>query len=67
MWLDPLAEWRQMFEEAWRMERDFYYEPNMHGVDWPAMREKYGKLMDRATYRQDVRYIIGELIGELNT
>jgi tricorn protease len=67
MWLDPLAEWRQMFEEAWRMERDFYYEPDMHGVDWPAMREKYGKLMDRATCRQDVRYIIGELIGELNT
>jgi tricorn protease len=65
--LDPRAEWRQIFDEAWRMERDFYYEPNMHGIDWPAMREKYGRLIDRASCRQDVRYVIGELIGELNT
>jgi tricorn protease len=67
MKLDPLAEWKQIFDEAWRMERDFYYEPNMHGIDWDAMRDKYGRLIDRATCRQDVRYIIGELIGELNT
>jgi len=65
--LDPRREWRQIFDEAWRMERDFYYEPNMHGIDWPAMREKYGKLLARASCRQDVQYLIGELIGELNT
>jgi len=63
----PLEEWTQMFNEAWRMERDFYYEPNMHGIDWKAMKEKYGKLLPYASCRQDVRYIIGELIGELNT
>jgi tricorn protease len=67
MWLDPMAEWQQIFNEAWRMERDFYYEPNMHGLDWVAMREKYGQILKNATCRQDVRYIIGELIGELNT
>ncbi len=67
MMLDPLAEWHQIFNEAWRMERDFYYEPNMHGIDWKHMKEKYGKLIDRATCRQDVQFIIGELIGELNT
>jgi tricorn protease len=67
MTLDPVREWRQMFDEAWRMERDYYYEPDMHGLDWPAMREKYGRLIDRATCRQDVRFVIGELIGELNT
>ncbi len=67
MKLDPLAEWKQIFAEAWRMERDFYYEPGMHGLDWDRMGEKYGKLIDRATCRQDVRFIIGELIGELNT
>jgi len=67
MWLDPRAEWTQMFHEAWRMERDFYYEPNMHGLDWPAMREKYGRLLPSASCRQDIRYLIGELIGELNT
>jgi tricorn protease len=64
---NPLDEWRQIFNESWRMERDFYYEPNMHGLDWPAMKVKYGKMLERATCRQDVQYIIGELIGELNT
>jgi len=67
MWVDPRAEWRQIFHEAWRMERDFYYEPGMHGLDWPAMKEKYGRLMESASCRQDVQYLIGELIGELNT
>ncbi len=67
MHFDPLAEWRQIFNEAWRMERDYYYEPNMHGLDWPAMKDKYGKMLDRATCRQDVRFVVGELIGELNT
>jgi tricorn protease len=67
MKLDPLAEWKQIFSEAWRMERDFYYEPEMHGLDWDKMGEKYGRLIDRATCRQDVRFILGELIGELNT
>jgi tricorn protease len=67
MMLDPRAEWQQIFDEAWRMERDFYYEPEMHGLDWAAMREKYGRLVPHASCRQDMRYIIGELIGELNT
>jgi tricorn protease len=67
MWLNPVAEWKQIFNEAWRMERDCFYEPNMHGLDWNAMKEKYGKLIVRASCRQDVRYIVGELIGELNT
>ncbi len=65
--LDPRAEWRQLFADAWRFERDFYYDPNMQGVDWPAMRAKYAPLVERAACRQDIRYIIGELIGELNT
>ena len=67
MHLDPRKEWQQIFYEAWRMERDFYYESGMHGADWEQMREKYARLLPRATSREDVRYIIGELIGELNT
>jgi tricorn protease len=67
MHFDPRAEWAQIFNEAWRMERDFYYEPNMHGIDWPAMRERYGRLVRGASCRQDIRFIVGELIGELNT
>ena len=67
MKLKPREEWRQIYHEAWRMERDFYYEPDMHGVDWEKMKEKYARLLPKATSREDVRYIIGELIGELNT
>ena len=67
MWIDPIAEWQQIFNEAWRMERDFYYEPNMHGIDWDAMKVKYGRLIPYASCRQDIRFIIGELIGELST
>jgi tricorn protease len=67
MWFEPLKEWKQIFNEAWRMERDMYYEPDMHGVDWEAMRAKYGRLLPFASCRQDLRFLIGELIGELNT
>ncbi|MCB2196879.1 MAG: PDZ domain-containing protein [Bacteroidetes bacterium] len=66
-WYNPVAEWTQIFNEAWRLERDYYYEPNMHGLDWDAMKTKYGKLIKRATCRSDVNFLIGELIGELNT
>jgi len=65
--LDPVAEWRQIFNDAWRLERDFFYDPGMHGVDWPAMRERYSALLKDAVTRWDVNYIIGELIGELNS
>ena len=67
MWFNPRAEWAQIFDEAWRMERDYYYEAGMHGQNWDMLKEKYGTLINRASCRQDVRYIIGELIGELNT
>ncbi len=43
--IDPRAEWAQIFDEAWRINRDYFYAPNMHGVDWPAMRKKYGALL----------------------
>jgi len=67
MMLNPREEWGQIFNEAWRMERDFFYEPNMHGLNWTAMKEKYENLLKNASCRQDVVFIIGELIGELST
>lgn len=66
MMLDPRAEWRQIFSDAWRFQRDMFYDPGMHGVDWQAMREQYGALIDQAVTRWDVNFILGELIAELN-
>lgn len=65
--VDPAAEWRQMFADAWRFQRDYFYDPGMHGVDWNGMRKRYGALLDDAVTRWDVNYVIGELIGELNS
>jgi tricorn protease len=52
---------------VWRFERDYFYDPGMHGVDWPKMRTQYGKLLDDAVTRWDVNFVIGELIAELNS
>jgi len=62
----PRDEWKQIFADVWRLERDFFYDKNMHGVDWNAMKKQYGALIDNAVTRSDVNYIIGELIAELN-
>ncbi len=67
MWLDPRTEWEQIYHEVWRMERDYYYEPDMHGLDWPEVRQKYAELLPYASSRADVAYLIGEMIGELST
>jgi tricorn protease len=64
--IDPSQEWRQMFNEAWRIERDFFYDPYLHLVPWQRMREQYGKLLEDCATRSDVNYVIGELIAELN-
>ena len=62
----PREEWKQIFNDVWRLNRDFFYDKNMHGVDWKAMKKQYGSLVDNAVTRSDVNYIIGELIAELN-
>ncbi|WP_306590193.1 S41 family peptidase [Geothrix sp. 21YS21S-4] len=66
MTVDPQAEWQQIFNDAWRLERDFFYDPGMHGVDWKAMRSRYGSLLKDCVTREDVNFVIGELISELN-
>jgi len=64
--LDRHAEWRQIFNESWRQMRDFFYAPNMHGVDWPAMKRTYEPLVPYVNTRADLTYVIGEMISELN-
>ncbi len=66
MTVKPREEWKQIFSDVWRLQRDFFYDKNMHGVDWGAMKKQYGELIDNAVTRGDVNYIIGELISELN-
>jgi tricorn protease len=66
-WVDPRQEWMQMFNEAWRLERDFYYDPDMGGLNWKAVGERYRQLVPFVAHRADLNYILGELIGELAT
>lgn len=64
--IDYTKEWAQIYDEAWRAFRDGFYLENMHGVDWKAMKEKYAVLLPYVKNRQDLTYLIGEMIGELN-
>ncbi len=64
--VDPMAEWRQIFNDAWRLQRDYFYDPTLHGVDWEGMRKRYGALIEDCVTRWDVNFVIGELIAELN-
>jgi len=65
MTLDRRVEYGQIFHEAWRRNRDFFYDVNMHGVDWPAMRDKYEVLLPYVAHRFDLTYVIGEMVSEL--
>jgi tricorn protease len=66
MRIDPRAEWSQMYTDGWRILRDWFYDPGMHGVDWEKMRKRYGQLVPHVAHRADLDYILGELGGELN-
>jgi tricorn protease len=66
VYLDKKKQWAQIFNECWRQMREFFYVPNMHGVDWQAMNERYEPLVEYVNHRADLTYIIGEMIGELN-
>src|SRR3984893_3889310 len=66
MQLDRHAEWKQIYFEAWRDMRDFFFSPTMNGIDWKAMRDKYAALVPFVNHRNDLTYLLGELIAELN-
>ncbi len=65
--LDPREEWKQIFREAWRHERDFFWDENMSGIDWKAIHDQYATLLPRLATRSDLTDLIGEMIGELGT
>lgn len=66
MQLDRLAEWRQVFDEVWHFERDFFYDPDMHGNDWDAVRERYRPLVPHIRHQADLAYVVDLVNGELS-
>ncbi|MBL8517564.1 MAG: PD40 domain-containing protein [Betaproteobacteria bacterium] len=63
--VDPRAEWTQIFHEAWRINRDYFYDPGMHGADWPAMKKKYAALLPELGTRSDLFRLIRWMLSEL--
>ena len=65
MYLDPKEEFKQIFNEGWRNERDYLYVPNMHGADWPKMKEMYGQLLPYVNHRADLNYLLDMMGAEI--
>jgi tricorn protease len=63
--VDPKAAWKQMYREAWRIERDFFYDPNYHGLDLAATEKKYEPYLENISARRDLNYLFWEMLGEL--
>ena len=64
--LVPTEEWEEIFDEAWRRFRDFFYAENMHGYDWEALREQYRPQLEYVAHRSDLNYVLTEMVSELN-
>ncbi|MEM7552265.1 MAG: PDZ domain-containing protein [Bacteroidota bacterium] len=64
--INPMNEWKQIFWESWRLQRDYFYDEDMHGVDWELVGKQYEKLIEQSVTRWDVNFVLGEMIGELN-
>ncbi|MBI2689079.1 MAG: PD40 domain-containing protein [Acidobacteria bacterium] len=65
VWVDPREEWKQMYREAWRMQAEYFYDPNLHGVDARAMSERYEKYLRGVGSRADLNYLFAEMLGHL--
>jgi tricorn protease len=64
--LDPREEWRQMFVEAWRLERDYFYDRHLHGADWPAVLHRFQPLSERVNDRDELSDLLGQMVSELS-
>ncbi|RPD43214.1 S41 family peptidase [Chitinophaga barathri] len=65
LYVDPVAEWKQIFEEVYKIEKDFFYVKNMHGVDWDANKKKYAALLPYVSNRADLSYLVNEMMSEM--
>jgi len=66
VWVDPRAEWKQMYDEVWRIERDFFYDPHWHGVNLPALEKEYAAYLPGVASRDDLNYLFSQMLSELN-
>ncbi len=64
--LDPREEWAQMYQEAWRLERDYFYDRGMHGLDWPAIKARFQPLAERVTDREELSDVLAQMVSELS-
>jgi tricorn protease len=65
MYLEPKEEFRQIFNEGWRNQRDYLYVPNLHGADWPRMKQMYGELLASVNHRADLNYLLDMMGSEI--
>jgi len=65
MWVDPRAEWAQIFRETWKVQRDNFYDAKMHGANWQAVYDKYSAFLPFVAHRSDLGYLIASTAGEL--
>jgi tricorn protease len=63
--VNPRAEWRQMYREAWRIQREFFYDPNYHGLDLAAAEKQYEPFLERVASRSDLNYLFSDMLGEI--
>ncbi len=66
VYVDPKAEWRQMYNEAWRIQRDFFYDPGLHGLDYQGTKQKYVAYLDSIAHREDLNYLFREMLGNMS-
>jgi tricorn protease len=66
VWVDPHAEWKQIYNEVWRIERDFFYDPHLHGQNLEALEKKYEPYLAGIASREDLNYLFTQMLGELN-
>jgi tricorn protease len=64
--IDPSAEWAEIFDEAWRVNRDYFYDPGMHGANWPAIKKKYEVFLPHLSCRDDLNALLQWMFSELS-
>ena len=65
VYVDPRAEWKHMYHQVWRDERDFFYDPGLHGVNPAAIQQKYAPYLEDISSREDLNYLFEEMLGEM--